>query len=258
MPGSLFKSRPKSDRRLEWKTLKANFVKVPANKNVKIEIGLGKDLDKFQAEIDKAMLLPDDKADAKTTLAPLVTAANKVKTSIATIQPLVKGSQPMLTFLQGVKTDADWWITTANKAHATGDRLSSWDSDALKLVVPALLKLKPELDKMDLLLKGALTKTAAYDPPLAVTRWVSYSKKVRPNLVKVTMLSKTMKENPAPMVKLLVSMKDDLTSLDWLVRGYSASDFHGLPAVADWGKVLTEAASIHKLLDEQSRKIGGL
>ena len=257
MSGSLFKSRPKSDRRLEWRTVKANFMKIPANKNAKIEIGLGKDLDNFQKEIDKALLLPDDKTDA-TTLAPLVASATKVKASVATIQPLVKGNQPMLTFLQGLKTDADWWITTAKQAHATGDRISSWTSDALKLAVPALLKLKPELDKMDLLLKDAQQKTAAYEPPVEVTRWPSYSKKVRPNLTKLTVLAKTVKDNPTPMIKLLVSMKEDLSSLNWLMRNYDAAKFRGLPAVADWGKVVTAADGIKKLIDEPSRKISGL
>ena len=257
MPGSLFKSRPKSDRRLEWRTLKANFVKVPANKNVKIEIGLGKDLDAFQKEVDKALLLPDDKADAKT-LAPLITAATKVKASVATIQPLVKGNQPMLTFLQGVKKDADWWITTANSAHAKEQHYGSWDDNTVKIAVPALLKLGAEFTKMDALLKGAQKKTAAYNPPVEVTRWPEYTKKVRPDLTKLTMLAKNQDANFTAMVKLLTGMKEPLSSLNWLLTNYEARTFNGLPAVADWGKVISTAGDIKKLLDKPMHQINGL
>ena len=257
MPGSLFKSRPKSDRRLEWRTLKANFVKVPANKNVKIEVGLGKDLDAFQKEMDKALLLPDDKADAKT-LAPLITSAAKVKASVATIQPLVKGSQPMLTFLQGVKKDADWWITTSNSAHPQAQHYGSWDGETIKIAVPALVTLGAELTKMDTLLKDALKKTATYDPPVEVTRWPEYTKKVRPDLTKLTMLAKNQDANFTAMIKLLTGMKEPLSSLNWLLRSFDAARFRGLPAVADWGKVVATADGIKKLLDKPMHQINGL
>ena len=257
MPGSLFKSRPKSDRRLEWRTIKANFTKIPANKKVKIEIGLGKDLDDFQKQIDKALLLPDENANP-TTLAPLVTSATKVKASVATLKPLAKANQSMLTFLDGLKKDADWWITTANGAHAKADYISNWDSSAMKVVVPALLKLKTELDKMDLLLKNALKKTPTYDPPIEVTRWPDYTKKVRPDLTKLTMLAKNQDGNHAAIVKVLVAMKEPIGSLRWLMRAYDAATFKNLPAVADWAKVVTEADVIEKLLDEPIRKISSM
>lgn len=257
MPGSLFAKRPKSDRRVEWKNLKASFFKVPANKNVKIEIGLGKDLDKFQQEIDKALALPDDKADAKT-LAPLIQSATKVKGSVATIKPLVKGNQTMLTFLSGLQKDADWWITTANSAHAQERHYGSWDDNTIKIAVPALLKLGAEFTKMDTLLKDALKKTAAYDPPVEVTRWPDYSKKVRPDLTKLTMLAKNQDANFTAMIKLLRGMKEPLSSLTWLLGQYDASRFRGLPAVADWGKVAATADGIEKLLDKPMHQINGL
>jgi hypothetical protein len=253
----LFKSRPKSDRRLEWRDVKAKFVKVPANKNVKIEIGLGKDLDAFQKEVDKALALPDDKADAKT-LAPLIASATKVKASVATIQPLVKGNQTMLTFLQGVKKDADWWITTANSAHTQERHYGSWDGDTVKIAVPALLKLGAELTKMDTLLKGALKKTATYNPPVEVTRWPDYSKKVRPDLTKLTMLAKNQDANFTAMIKLLTGMKEPLSSLTWLLGSYTAATFKGLGPAADWGQVITTAQGIKKLLDKPMHQINGL
>jgi hypothetical protein len=257
MPGSLFKSRPKSDRRLEWRTLKANFVKIPANKNVKIEIGLGKDLDNYQKEIDKALALADDKA-SPTTLAPLIASAAKVKASVATLKPLVKANQPMLTYLDGLKKDADWWITTANSAHPQVQHYGSWDSDTIKIAVPALLKLGAEFTKMDTLLKDALKKTAAYNPPTEVTRWPDYSKKVKPDLVKLTMLAKNQDANFTAMIKLLTGMKEPLSSLTWLMGGYNAGKFKGLPAVADWGKVVSTADEIEKLLDKPMHQINGL
>jgi hypothetical protein len=257
MPGSLFKSRPKSDRRLEWRTLKANFAKIPANKTVNVEIGLGKELDDFQKQIDKAILLEDDQA-TPTALAALIQSAAKVKQSVATLEPKVKGNDSMTKFLAALKKDADWWTTTAKGAHADTGHYSTWDTDAVALAVPALLKLKPELDKMDVLLKNAQKKTPTYDPPVEVTRWPSYTKDIRPNLTKLTMLAKDKNANHAAIVKLLKTMKEPLSSLTWLMRGYDGAKFKNLPNVADWAKVQTTAEGIEKLLDEPTRKIGGL
>jgi len=257
MPGSLFKSRPKSDRRLEWRNLKASFAKIPANKNVNVEIGLGKDLDNFQKQIDKALLLPDEQA-TPTALAPLIQSATKVKASVATLEPKVKSHQSMTKFMADLKKEADWWITTANGAHKDSGYHSAWDTDAVAFALPALLKVKPEFDKMDVLLKNAQKKTPTYDPPVEVTRWPSFTKEVRAGLVKLTMLSKDKNANHTAIVNVLKTIKEPLSSLIWLMRNYERDTFKNLPNVADWAKVQTTAQGIEKLLDEPSRKIHGL
>ena len=257
MAGSLFKSRPKSDRRLEWRNLKASFAKIPANKNVNVEIGLGKELDNFQKQIDKALLLPDEQS-TPTALAPLIQSAAKVKASVATLEPKVKGSVSMTKFLTDLKKDADWWITTANGAHKNADYRSAWDTDAVAFALPALLKVKPEFDKMDVLLKNAQKKTPTYNPPIEVTRWPSFSKEVRAGLTKLTMLSKDKNANHTAIITLLKTMKEPLSSLNWLMRNYEGATFKNLPNVADWAKVQTTAHGIENLLDEPSRKIHGL
>ena len=111
---------------------------------------------------------------------------------------------------------------------------------------------------MDALLKGALKKTSTYTPPVEITRWAEFTKTVRADLAKLTMLTRDKDGNAAAILKVLRGLKDPLNNLAWLMRGYDAAKFKALPAVADWGKVVTEADGIKKLLVEPSHTINGL
>jgi hypothetical protein len=254
----LFKSRPKSDRRLEWKSLKASHAKALTAAKIKVEIGLGKELDSFQKQIDKVLAL-DESQLTKDSLAPVVAAGKNVKKHIATLKPKVKAYDNLTKFLTGLEKDVAWWEKAAGNVTLPEVNRGGWEPGAVREATEALLKAKPLMDKMDTLLSKALKPKGVYDPPREIDYWVRDSKLIKAGITKLSVASKKSEGRHELVRELLVGLKEPLGDMRWYLSTMARYNLGDLdPKVADWAAVKKLASDLNNHIDDASRVAGGL
>ncbi len=232
---TLFKSRPKSDRRQEWKALKASHAKELTAHKLNVEIGLGKALDEMERQVAKVTLLPADKLTS-AALAPLVRSALEVKRHTATLGPKLKPFDKLNKCMLALKLDVAWWEKTAKEINQ-GPGLLTPKEEKLVEFVGIVLKLPRPMDLLDKALKNADQKTGTYDPPEAVGAWAKSSKEVRAQLVKLSVLNKNAAGNIKPVAALLKGMPEPIRGAMTAAKSLEAIAKTSLPPVTDWPAV---------------------
>jgi hypothetical protein len=251
MPSTLFKSRPKSDRRLQWKELKAKNAKFLDAKKIKVEIGLGKALDDHQKQVDRIVLLDAGALNDKA-FAPVVASAAAVKKLAVALEPKVKDLSAFTTFLAQLKQDSAWWEKASQEFTSKAGYISQWNADELSDALGSLRSVQDHMNALDTLLKDAGKKTKTYEPPSTVVQWARVGKQIRPQLSKLTLLAK----NPTGNFKLITSLLADMEATIGDVRTYAlhmtsiAGD--NLAPVANWTSVEKEA----KVIVDQAHDAG--
>src|SRR5688572_10779484 len=139
---SPFKSRPKSDRRKEWKALKASHAKQLSDAKLNVEIGLGKALDEMERQVIKAEMLPASKLTPEA-LAPVVRSALEVKRHVATLGPQLKKLDKLNKFMLALRVDVAWWEKTARDIKAKPIHVpEAEDSEQMEKIMFALASAK--------------------------------------------------------------------------------------------------------------------
>ena len=257
MPASLFKSHPRSDRRVEWRNLKASQAKLLEAKKIKVEIGLGKELDNFQKQVDKVLAIEESKL-TKESLASVVAAGQKVKKHVATLEPKVKGYDKLTKFLDAVEKDVAWWEKAAGKVQLEQRHVGGWESTAVPEATEYLLKAKPLIEKMDTLLSKAVKATPTYDPPREFEYWARDSKALRAGLTKLSVASKKGVKSHELVRELLMEMKEPVSDMRWNLSNIARLNIGELPALADWSEVKKTASDLANEVDEANRIVSGL
>ena len=201
MPASLFKSRPKSNLRLQWKALKAKYAKTIDPK--KVEVGLGDALDKHQKQVD-AILKLEAEALTEAAFAPVVASSAEIKRLALKVQPKINDNKDYTDFLLTLRQEATWWGKTAKDFKPTKKGyVDNWDEEALNKALFGMQKLEAAIMQLDDLLSQAGKKTKTYTPPIEVTRWLAAANAVRPVLAKAKLLGKNTTGNFKQLVVLL-------------------------------------------------------
>ena len=236
MPGSPFKSRPKSDRRKEWKALKTKNEKALTKQKIKVEIGLGKELDNLQKQIDTVLAL-DDKSLTKKALDPVVTAATKVQASINKLRPKVTAFNDLTTFLVAVEKDIKWWNKAAGVIAVKQPPRSHWDAREVPEAIGNLTKAQPLIAKLDTLLATALTQQGAYDTPDQFKDWAKASKAIQPLLGKARVVAADPEHNLELARKLLKTNAQLIRNMENALFQMKRINLRALPEWADWNEV---------------------
>ncbi len=241
MPAPWSKSAPKSDRRQQWKALKAKYATTISLKTV--EVGLGKALDEHQKQVD-AILKLDVTALKAETFAPVVASAKAMQTLAAGLAPKVKANADYTAFLAELKKDALWWAKTAQDFKQTKGDVSSHNQDQVGNALRGAQDMKDHGATLDALLKGADKKAKGYAPNEYVVKYILASAKLRPQLAKLTVLAK----NPTGNFKLITELFSDADEaikavrLQALyVRGLNRTD---LPAKVNFQQVVAAADAV--------------
>jgi len=243
MPASsIFKSKPKTDRRLQWKALKAKHAKTLTAKKIKVEIGLGKALDKYQKQVNALVKLDASQVN-QAAFGPVVASAAEVTRLATNLQPVVKGLTEFTVFLTGLKQDCGWWAKAAQQIEQQPGYMDRFDTERLTEAINGVNQLKGPVKNLDALLVKALKKTKTYTPPFDVITWNKHSQALRPYLAKYELLSK----KPTANAKLLIGVMRDMEPMlsDMRTKALHmttiAKDNH--PAVVDW-KAVEAAAKV--------------
>ena len=232
---SPFKSRPKSDRRQEWKALKASHAKELAAQKLNVEIGLGKALDEMERQVAKAVALPAEKL-TPAALAPLVRSALEVKRHAATLGPKLKPFDKLNKFMLALKLDIAWWEKTAREINQGPGLLTPKEAKLVEFI-GIVLKLPRPMDLLDKALKNADQKTGTYDPPDAVAAWAKSSKELRSQLAKLALLNKNAAGNIKLVAALMKQMQEPIRGAMTAAKSLEAIAKTNLPPVADWQAV---------------------
>jgi hypothetical protein len=231
---SLLKSRPKSDRRREWKALKATYAKELAAAKLNVEIGLGKALDEMERQVIKAEMLPAHQLTS-AALAPVVRSALVVKRHAATLGPQLKPFDKLNKFMLALKVDVAWWEKTARDIKARPPEApDAEDSEEMEAVMLAGANAKLSISGLDDALAPAQKKTAQYTPPAEIEQWPAVNKAMEAAWGKVYMLQKNKAGNHALIVSTLKQLARVLVDAHGQAVKISRMDVNALPPVADW------------------------
>jgi hypothetical protein len=238
---SLFKSRPKTDRRLQWKALKAKHAKTLETKKIKVEIGLGKALDGYHKAVENVTKL-DAAALTPEAFAPVVASGAEVKKAVATLQLRIKGIAELTEYLADLKKDVAWWEKAATDFKQQPDKFERASKD-VKEAADRVLDAVVEIKKMDALLAGAVKKTSTYTPPADVVAWQKLSQGLQAPLEKLAVLNKSRDGNAKLLTTLLRQLQEPMEDIRTKALHMSGIAGDNLPPVADWKavEVLTRA-----------------
>lgn len=228
---SLFKTKPKSDRRVEWKNLKTKYAKTMDIKQ--IEVGLGKALDEHQKQVDR---LEAATVVTEQSFAPVLASAATVKKLAIALWPKVKDKDDFSKFLLALKQDSDWWVKTSKQINQGAGQLTQKEEKLLEFV-GIVLKLPRPMDLLDKALKNADKKTKDYHPPEAIAEWATHSKAVRAQLAKLALLNKNASGNVKLIAALLQDMQVPVRNALAAAKGLEAAAKTKLPPVVDWQAV---------------------
>jgi hypothetical protein len=257
MPASLFKSRPKSDLRLQWKTLKAKHAKTVDPK--KVEVGLGKALDTHQKQVDAIVQL-EAKALTAEAFAPVLASAAAVKKLAVGLEPKVKGNTDYVKFLTVLKQDAGWWETAAKEIKSTPGYVDNWDAEELTTVLNGALKLETCLIQLDTMLKPASKQTKTYTPPAEVGKWLTVAQELKPVLAKLSVLKKNRTGNFKLIVTLLREHKGKFSDARTFAMHLASvqRDNANLQPVTNWDEVVSAAQDAMDAAFSTNQAIGRL
>ena len=231
---SPFKSRPKSDRRKEWKALKASHAKQLSDAKLNVEIGLGKALDEMERQVIKAEMLPANKLTPEA-LVPVVRSALEVKRHVATLGPQLKKLDKLNKFMLALRVDVAWWEKTARDIKAKPIHVpEAEDSEQMEKIMFALASAKISISGLTDTLAPAQKKTAQYDPPDEVERWPAVNKAMESGWSKVDMLRKNKTGNHTLIVSTLKQLARILAEAYEPALKISRMDVKLLPPVTDW------------------------
>jgi hypothetical protein len=256
---SFFKEKPKTDRRLEWKQLKAKHAAAITKAKVNVEVGLGKALDNYQKEVDAIVKL-DGAQITEASFAPVLASAAAVKKHIVTLVPKAKAVEKVSNttnfsdYFDALKRDCDWWAKAAKEVKQAPGYVDKYDRQRVVDAVDKLTALKGPVVKLDALLVGAAKKNA----PSEVSAWQKASRALQPHLAKLELLNK----NPTGNHKLLIGQLRDMEAAVGEVRTralhMTSIVDKKYAAVADWKAVEDEAQKAVNLAHDARNNISSL